>query len=159
MLIHLSVFKFGLDTTIRMLLNNISLLCWVVWGEAVMIIERELEFRGSKGRRNLLALFDSGATYSCINSSDVDGLANRERLPDPLDVETASDGNFIRIVDRVGLDFYVDGLRMTDEFMVVPNLSESVIIGATTMQKWKIKLDFEHDTIILDPRVAKLKLV
>jgi hypothetical protein len=124
-----------------------------------MIIERELEFRGSKGRRNLLALFDSGATYSCINSSDVDGLANREHLPDPLDVETASDGNFIRIVDRVGLDFYVDGLRMTDEFMVVPNLSESVIIGATTMQKWKIKLDFEHDTIILDPRVAKLKLV
>ena len=124
-----------------------------------MIIERTLEFRGSKGRANLMALFDSGSTYSCINASDVDGLANREPLPDPLDVETASDGNFIRIVDRVGLDFYVDGLRMTDEFMVVPNLSESVIIGATTMQKWKIKLDFEHDTIILDPRVAKLKLV
>jgi hypothetical protein len=124
-----------------------------------MIIERTLEFRGSKGRANLMALFDSGATYSCVNASDVDGLANREPLPDPIDVETASDGNFIRIVDRVGLDFYVDGLRMTDEFMVVPNLSESVIIGATTMQKWKIKLDFEHDTIILDPRVAKLKLV
>ncbi|MDA8416542.1 MAG: retropepsin-like aspartic protease [Betaproteobacteria bacterium] len=124
-----------------------------------MIIERTLEFRGSKGRANLTALFDSGATYSCVNASDVDGLANREPLPDPIDVETASDGNFIRIVDRVGLDFYVDGLRMTDEFMVVPNLSESVIIGATTMQKWKIKLDFEHDTIILDPRVAKLKLV
>jgi len=124
-----------------------------------MIIERTLEFRGSKGRANLMALFDSGATYSCVNANDVDGLANREPLPDPLDVETASDGNFIRIVDRVGLYFYIDGLRMTDEFMVVPNLSESVIIGATTMQKWKIKLDFEHDTIILDPRVAKLKLV
>ena len=124
-----------------------------------MIIERTLEFRGSKGGANLMALFDSGATYSCVNASDVDGLANREPLPDPLDVETASDGNFIRIVDRVGLDFYVDGLRMTDEFMVVPNLSESVIIGTTTIQKWKIKLDFEHDTIILDPRVAKLKLV
>jgi len=124
-----------------------------------MIIERTLEFRGSKGRANLMALFDSGATYSCVNASDVDGLANREPLPDPLDVETASYGNFIRIVDRVGLDFYIDGLRMTDEFMVVPNLSESVIIGATTIQKWKIKLDFEHDTIILDPRVTKLKLV
>ena len=124
-----------------------------------MIIERTLEFRGSKGRANLMALFDSGATYSCVNASDVDGLANREPLPDPIDVETASDGNFIRIVHRVGLDFYLDGLRMTDEFMVVPNLSESVIIGATTIQKWKIKLDFEHDTIILDPRVAKLKLV
>ncbi|MGC8604690.1 MAG: retropepsin-like aspartic protease [Desulfomonilaceae bacterium] len=124
-----------------------------------MIIERTLEFRGSKGRANLTALFDSVATYSCVNASNVDGLANREPLPDPIDVETASGGNFIRTVDRVGLDFYVDGLRMTDEFMVVPNLSESVIIGATTVQKWKIKLDFEHDTIILDPRVAKLKLV
>jgi hypothetical protein len=125
----------------------------------IKIIERTLEFRGSKGRSNLMALFDSGATYSCINASDVDGLANREPLPDPLDVETASDGNFIRILDCTRLEFYIDGLRMTDEFMVVPNLSESVIIGATTMQKWKIKLDFEHDAIILDPRVSKLKLV
>ena len=35
----------------------------------------------------------------------------------------------------------------------------AILAGATTMQKSKIKLDFEHDTIILDPRVAKLKLV
>ena len=27
------------------------------------------------------------------------------------------------------------------------------------MQKWKIKLDFEHDTMILDPTVSKAILV
>jgi hypothetical protein len=43
--------------------------------------------------------------------------------------------------------------------MVVPGLSEQAIIGATTMQKWKIKLDFEHDQVTVDPRAAKLKLV
>ncbi|MFH0958365.1 MAG: hypothetical protein V1897_06640 [Pseudomonadota bacterium] len=31
--------------------------------------------------------------------------------------------------------------------------------GATTMQKWKIKLDFESDKIILDRRLATLKLL
>jgi hypothetical protein len=42
--------------------------------------------------------------------------------------------------------------------MVVPGLSEEAIIGVTTMQKWRIKLDFEHDTVIVDPKVAKLIL-
>ena len=44
---------------------------------------------------------------------------------------------------------------MSDEFMVVPNLSEDAIIVATTMQKWRIKLDFEHNTVIIDPKIAK----
>jgi hypothetical protein len=27
------------------------------------------------------------------------------------------------------------------------------------MQKWRLKLDFEHDNVIVDPRVAKLILI
>jgi hypothetical protein len=27
------------------------------------------------------------------------------------------------------------------------------------MQKWRIKLDFEHDKVIVDPKVAKLQLL
>ena len=42
--------------------------------------------------------------------------------------------------------------------MVVPGLSEEAIIGATTMQKWRIKLDFEHDEIITDARANRLIL-
>ncbi len=47
---------------------------------------------------------------------------------------------------------------MSDEFMVVPNLSEDAIIGVTTLQKWHIKPDFEHDTVIIDPKIAKAML-
>jgi hypothetical protein len=39
--------------------------------------------------------------------------------------------------------------------MVIPNISEDVILGVNTLQKWRIKLDFEHDTVIIDPKVAK----
>jgi hypothetical protein len=38
-------------------------------------------------------------------------------------------------------------------------LSEEIIIGAATMQKWRIKLDFEHDTVWVDPKVAKMQLI
>lgn len=57
------------------------------------------------------------------------------------------------------LDFYHEDVRLSDELLVVPGLSEEVIIGAATMQKWKLKLDFENDRVIVDPRVAKLILI
>jgi hypothetical protein len=48
---------------------------------------------------------------------------------------------------------------LPDEFLVVPGLSEEVIIGASAMQKWRLKLDFEYDRVIVDPSVAKLILI
>lgn len=48
---------------------------------------------------------------------------------------------------------------ISDEFLVIPGLSEEAIIGAATMQKWRIKLDFENVRVIVDPKVAKLQLV
>ncbi|MEI7451550.1 MAG: retropepsin-like aspartic protease [Desulfomonile sp.] len=124
-----------------------------------MIIERILHFRGSRSRGDIQTLFDTGATYSCINRTHAQELAVLERLPDPLEMETASEGSFVRVEYAVRLDFYIDGIRLTDEFMVVPNLSEPALIGATTMQKWKIKLDFEHDQVVVDPRVTRMKLI
>ena len=43
--------------------------------------------------------------------------------------------------------------------MVIPGLSEPVIIGEATMQKWRMKLDFEANEVIIDPRVTKLRLL
>ena len=43
--------------------------------------------------------------------------------------------------------------------MVMEKLSNGVIIGAATLQKWRLKLDFERDEIIIDPKVTKLWLL
>jgi hypothetical protein len=43
--------------------------------------------------------------------------------------------------------------------MVLENLSEKVIIGAATLQKWRLKLDFEKEDVIIDPKVTKLYLI
>lgn len=123
------------------------------------IIKNPLLFVGSKGEKNLYALFDSGANLSCINPEFVDELGNKEHLGRIRRVATAAEGHFIEIEYRVMLDFYMDDVLLSDEFLVVPSLSEEVIIGAATMQKWRIKLDFEHDKAIVDPKVARMQLI
>ena len=122
------------------------------------IIKLPLHYEGSQGEKILYTLFDSGATFSCINADNVKGLGKLDKLRHSKWVATASEGHYIEIKHRVTLDFYIDDTVLSDEFMVVPNLSEEAILGVATMQKWRIKLDFEYDKVIVDPKIAKFIL-
>ena len=62
------------------------------------------------------------------------------------------------ITERVTIDFYIEGIRLSDEFVISEDLSEDAIIGAATLQKWRLKLDFEQDRVIVDQRVTRLML-
>lgn len=121
------------------------------------ILKHQLRFEGSKDEALLMSLFDSGATLSCIHPDFAEQLGVPEKLRTRIVVQTAN-GDNINIGYCLRLDFYLDETRLSDEFLVVPNLSEEAIIGAATMQKWRIKLDFEHDTVHVNPQVAKLIL-
>ncbi len=123
------------------------------------VIEKMVRLVGSKGERELVGLFDSGATYSCIDRDLAKELGPLDSLPTPLSLETAEAGRTVRVEERVTLDFHLDGYRFSDEFMVVSNLSNRLIIGAATMQKWRFKLDFEAEEVIIDPRVTRLRLL
>lgn len=80
-------------------------------------------------------------------------------LPEPMEFSTAKDAEQVTAREWVRLNFYVRGYRFSGESMLIPALSEPVIIGAPTMQKWRMKLDFETDGVIIDPRVTKLRLL
>jgi len=123
------------------------------------IIEKEIKLVGSKGEHELTGLFDSGATYSCIERDLAEKLGALDPLPTPISLETAEAGKPVEVRERVSLDFHLDGYRFSDEFMVIPGLSSQLIIGAATMQKWRFKLDFEADEVIIDPRVTRLRLL
>ncbi len=123
------------------------------------VIKLPLLFAGSKGEKNLYTLFDSGANLSCINPDYVEGLELPVSLGRTRLISTASEGHFIEIKERIIVDFYLHDVLLSDEFLLVPGLSEEAIIGAATMQKWRIKLNFEHDTVEVDPKVAKMQLI
>jgi len=122
------------------------------------VIKVPILFVGSKGETRLYTMFDSGANLSCINPDHLDMLEIPTKLGRIRKIATAAEGYFIEVSERVSLDFYLEDVLLSDEFLVVPNLSEEAIIGAATMQKWRIKLDFEHDTVHVDPKVAKMQL-
>ncbi len=123
------------------------------------VIEKEIGLVGSKGEHELVGLFDSGATYSCIDRDLAKKLGPLDPLPVPLSLETAEAGRTMEVKERASLDFHLDGYRFSDEFMVIPDLSSQLIIGAKTMQAWRFKLDFEADEVIIDPRVTRLRLL
>lgn len=123
------------------------------------IIKTPLLFVGSLGEKHIYTLYDSGANLSCIHPDILDDLEIPVSLGRTRKVGTASEGHFIEVTEAVRLDFYMDDVLLSDEFLVIPGLSEEAIIGAATMQKWRIKLDFEHDKAIVDPKVAKMQLV
>ncbi len=123
------------------------------------VIQKKIKLRGSKGEKEVIAIFDSGATYSCIRPDIAKELDILLPLPEPMEFETAEQGRTVKAEKRVSLNFYIDGYRFSDEFMLIEGLSEEVIIGAATLQKWRLKLDFEKDEVLIDPRVTKLRLL
>ncbi len=124
---------------------------------AVMV--KKIPLEGSRGREEVSVLFDSGATFSCIQPQLAERLELTVPLPRPMECATAEGSIRVTAHHRVTLNFYLNGYQFSDEFMVIPNLSEPAIIGAATLQKWRIKLDFEREEVLFNPEVTKLRII
>jgi hypothetical protein len=113
---------------------------------------------GSKGEKTLNTLFYQGASMSFIHPDVLSDLATPVQLRRIRELATAVEGHFIEVKYGTTLDFYIDDVLLSDEFFIVPNLSEEAIIGATTLHKWGIKLDVDHDQVIVDPKRSCLSI-
>lgn len=56
------------------------------------------------------------------------------------------------------LHLQINGIRISNNFIVAPRLSDEVILSANTLQKWRINLDLENDRVIIDKRKNHLLL-
>jgi hypothetical protein len=127
------------------------------------IIKLPLLFAGSLGEKHIYTLYDSGrfavaTNLSCIHPAQIEGLEVPVHLGRTRMIGTAAVGHYIEVTEAVRLDFYMNDVLLSDEFLVIPGLSEDAIIGAATMQKWRIKLDFEHDIAIVERPSHRLRL-
>ena len=62
------------------------------------VIEKRVKLVGSKGEKELTGLFDSGATYSCIDRALAEKLEIPIPLPDLLLLETAQKGMAVEVL-------------------------------------------------------------
>jgi len=120
-------------------------------------IYKLVKFEGSQGEGEFLTLFDSGATMSFIKRSIAQRLGLIDKLPRPIEFETADKNHKIVATERVSLDFYLDNDRLSDEFLVLPDeiMSEDAIVGAQTMQKWRLVIDMEKEDVYSTRRIKK----
>jgi len=123
------------------------------------VLYQRIKLSGSKDEFETEALFDGGATYSVIRKDIAEKLENITKMRIPLKFRTAKEGAELTATEKVVLDFYIDNTRFSDEFIVIENLDEEVIIGAKTMQSWRFKLDYENERVLFDPKVTKLIII
>jgi len=114
---------------------------------------------GSKGEVEVNALFDSGATYSFVRADIAERVEVVLSLPEPMRFATAKKEQVLEVDRAIRANFYVDGVRYSDEFLVSDEMGEELIIGASTMQKWGMKLDMENEKVVLTRRDYKLRLL
>jgi len=154
----------------------------------ISLLFKHLKIEGDLGSDELEALFDTGATYSFIRQSVAQGVATILPIPRPKSFELAETrslsekyeskhkqqriqnsvsrrrdfslrGKVLEAKERITIDIIVNGITISDEVVVIEDLFEELILGASTMQKWRIKLDLERGNVIIAPRAVRLKLV
>ncbi len=119
---------------------------------------KELEVEGDRGKAKIQALFDTGAAQSLVRRDKVESIATLITLPYPLTFTLGDGEGVLTVQDAVLLFVTINGITINDQVLAVDKLSEDMIIGARTMQGWRIKLDLEKEEVILDPSVARLRL-
>ncbi len=123
------------------------------------ILVKPVTLRGDKGQIELDGMFDTGSTYSVIRKDIAEQLATVVPLDEPIVLRTAEQGRQLTVTHRVVLTIWLNGYRLSDEFMVVEQLSRPVLIGAATMQKWRMRLDMANEEITVDPTATELWLL
>jgi predicted aspartyl protease len=121
------------------------------------LIYKQVKLTGPKASQEFTALMDTGASESFIRSEEAQMIATPYKMPEPMSLELGREELEVDEVIFAYVD--LDGVRLHWTFMVVPDLTEQVIIGADFFQRWKIRLHPETEKIIFDPKALKLKLV
>ncbi len=128
----------------------------------VSVLQKEILLSGTKGRRRCMALFDSESSFSIIRRDIAEALQPLSPLVDLENwiFETAQAGQLVQVRFSVALTFHFDDSKehFHDEFFVFDECSEEAIIGARTMQTWKIVLDFQNDEIRYPKTAMRLRI-
>lgn len=85
--------------------------------------------------------------------------ANIVKLPTTYKFVQGDGKHEIVIQHSVIINLTINDITVFQSLLVADELSEELIIGADTLQHWKIKLDPEHEDVIIDKKVLDLKLV
>ena len=121
------------------------------------LIYKQMKLGGNKGEMDVTVLFDTGASLCFVRKDVAEKVADISKAPARLKILTPS--GTLETEEAAILQLWVDGHALFWTFLVLPELSEDLIVGTDFFQRWKIRLDPEREDIIIDPNALKLQLI
>ena len=124
------------------------------------VIVKKLEIIGDKGRSTALSLFDSGASDSVIRKDVAEEVASFLRLSEPVNFILGDGKSTVTSEYFTGISFVLKECTFpAQRVLIVDELDDELILGVDAFQRWKLRLDFEHEDVIFDKSMLKIKLV
>ena len=121
------------------------------------LIYKTYEVSGNRSTVPVNALFDTCAGPSFLRQDIAESIGTPAALPQPQRF-TLADGTVALTVDRsINIAFTIGDAPLFYNFLVVDNLAEEMIIGADMMQRWKISLDLDQESVTVDHRALRLR--
>ena len=121
------------------------------------MIIKDYAVTGNRGSATVRALYDTGAGSSFVRRDIAERLGDIVGTVRPLTF-TMADGREAFTVDQmINLDILVGDIPLIFNYYVVIDLAEELIIGADMMQRWKISLDQDNETVSIDPRALYMR--
>jgi len=121
------------------------------------LIYKPIKLIGTRGSKTFRTLMDTGASRSYIRNDEAKLITSSAKLPEPVTLRL---GKGTTVVDELMTSLVeLDGHRVPWTFIVVPGLTESLILGADFFQLYRIKLDPETEEIIIDPSALEIQLI
>ncbi|HEC37021.1 MAG TPA: retroviral-like aspartic protease [bacterium] len=109
------------------------------------LIKEELKIKGDKGVKDLKVLFDSGASVSVIRQDIAEEICTINYFKEAKPMTLADGETTINSVGTCAFITGIEGCDIDDNMRVVEKLGSEMIIGASTLQKHKIKMVFDED--------------
>jgi hypothetical protein len=109
------------------------------------------------------AVFDSGSFFTVLREDKVPAGATVVRRKTPRVFRTAAAGGQLSVIGEVPLLISIRGSEIEDSALVSSELSQEMLIGAGTMQKWDISIvnrngrtDVEVGRDLSDPDITEI---
>ena len=121
------------------------------------LIIKDYTVTGNRDSAVVRVLFDTGAGSSFVQRSIAEKLGDLVRTAQPIRF-TMADGREAFSVDQlIHLGVDVEGTFLSFAFFVADDLAEELVVGADMMQRWKVSLDLDNESISIDPRALYMR--
>ncbi len=121
------------------------------------LIVKEYTVTGNRRSDTVRVLYDTGAGSSFVRRDIAEILGNIVPTPRPMMFMMANGQETLSVNEDITLNIDVNETPLMFSFFVVDDLAEELIIGADMMQKFKISLDLDEESVSIDPRALYMR--